>query len=262
MAQINNNTSTMLIEKKRSLTPDSISTTEVRILGIDHCEQAAHTLALAFAEDEVAKYFIDTEDLASYSEEYKWKLHCDIIRYITAAHCYNGIVTAIGPDYDGVALWMPPGKNMDDWWTILRSGMWRLNYKLSSEGRARFYNEFLPLLHNVKRDTMGDRDDDSYYLVYIGCKPSARGKGYARKLIEHMTSKADAENRATYLESSADRNVPIYTRLGFEFKRDVHLVRAEPQVKLSIMVREPKPVAKGRLSKELVQQSVRIRTLV
>src|SRR5689334_22695765 len=65
--------------------------------------------------------------------------------------------------------------------------MWRLYYQLSPEGRHRFFNEFMPLLHDTKHDIMGDRDDDSYYLVYLGSKPSARGKGYARKLIEHMS---------------------------------------------------------------------------
>jgi GNAT superfamily N-acetyltransferase len=75
---------------------------------------------------------------------------------------------------------------MDDFWTILRSGMWRLWYKLSREGKTRFYDEFLPLLHHAKHDVMGERDNDSYYLVYLGSKPSARGKGYAKKLIEHM----------------------------------------------------------------------------
>jgi GNAT superfamily N-acetyltransferase len=206
MAQTNNS-NTLTLEKKRSLSPES--TEEVRVLGIAEYEQAAQCLAEAFAVDEVARYFIDTDDMASYSEEYKWKMHCDILRYVTAAHCYKGIVTTIGPNYDAVALWyvtpptqlldrqqdvykicrMPPGKNMDDLWTILRSGMWRLWYKLSSEGKTRFYNEFLPLLHHTKHDVMGSRDDDSYYLVYIGSKPSARGKGYAKKLIEHMTAR-------------------------------------------------------------------------
>jgi len=82
---------------------------------------------------------------------------------------------------------MPPGKNMDDWCTILRSGLWRLNYKLSAEGKRRFFHEFLPLLHETKHDVLGDRDGDSWYLVYVGTKASARGKGYARKLIEHVT---------------------------------------------------------------------------
>jgi GNAT superfamily N-acetyltransferase len=82
---------------------------------------------------------------------------------------------------------------MDDLWTILRSGMWRLWYKLSPEGKTRFYNEFLPLLHDTKHDILGERDDESYYLVYLGSKPSARGKGYAKKLIEHMTEQVRPE---------------------------------------------------------------------
>jgi hypothetical protein len=84
---------------------------------------------------------------------------------------------------------MPPNKNMDDWWTILRSGMWRLLYKLSAEGKTRFYSEFLPLLHDTKHEAMGERDANSYYLVYLGTRPGARGKGYAGKLIGHMTAR-------------------------------------------------------------------------
>jgi GNAT superfamily N-acetyltransferase len=197
-----NKTGTITLEKKRSLSPETSE--EVRVLGIAEYEQAAQCLAEAFAVDEVARYFIDTDDMAAYSEEYKYKLHCDILRYITAAHCYKGIVTTIGPDYDAVALWMPPGKNMDDLWTILRSGMWRLWYKLSSEGKTRFYNEFLPLLHHTKHDVMGPRDDDSYYLVYIGSKPSARGKGYARKLIEHMTARVCSPFTQSHLPSKTE----------------------------------------------------------
>lgn len=245
MATINssNNVNTVTLEKKRSLSPSSDD--EVRVLGISEYEQAAQCLAEAFAVDQVARYFIDTDDMVTYSEEYKYKMHCDILRYITAAHCYKGIVTTIGPNYDAVALWMPPGKNMDDIWTILRSGMWRLWYKLSSEGKKRFYDEFLPLMHDTKHSVMGDRDDDSYYLVYLGSKPSARGKGYARKLIEHMTVTADLEGRATYLESSAANNLPYYIKYGFEHITDIELKRGVEPIKLHIMVREPQSMAES-----------------
>lgn len=84
---------------------------------------------------------------------------------------------------------LAPGADIDGFWTILRSGLWRLYYKLSAEGKKRFFDEFMPLLHDTKHDVMAERDNDSYYLVYLGSKPSARGKGYARKLIQHMTSK-------------------------------------------------------------------------
>jgi GNAT superfamily N-acetyltransferase len=236
------------LEKKASSSPSAMD--EVRVIGIAEYDQAARCLAEAFATDPLARYFVDTDDMAAYSEEYKFKLHTDILRYITAAHVYKGIVTTIGPNYDAVALWMPPGKNMDDFWTILRSGMWRLWYKLSSEGKTRFYNEFLPLLHTTKHDVMGVRDDDSYYLVYIGTKNSARGKGYGRKLIEHMTTKADEEGRATYLEASPKTNIPYYQKFGFQHKIDIDFSRGLKPVQLHIMVREPVGFAQGSGGKE------------
>lgn len=128
---------------------------------------------------------------------------------------------------------------MDDLLTIFRSGMWRLNYKLSAEGKKRFFTEFLPLLHDVKAMVLGTRDPQAWYLVYIGCKPAARGKGYARKLIEDISTRADEEGRPCYLESSNGVNVRIYERMGFDVRKKIHLQRAEKDIELDIMVREP-----------------------
>lgn len=128
--------------------------------------------------------------------------------------------------------------------------MWRLNYQLSAEGKKRFFNEFLPLLHDTKASVMGPRDDDSWYLVYIGTRPSARGKGYAKKLIQHITRRADQEGRACYLESSNPSNPPIYRKYGFEERKTVHLQRAENNVQLDIMVREPRVITQEKAAKE------------
>src|SRR5690606_13658224 len=57
---------------------------------------------------------------------------------------------------------------------------------LSAEGRKRYFDELLPLLHRTKQEVMGSRDADCYYLVYLGTKPKARGRGYARKLLEDL----------------------------------------------------------------------------
>lgn len=140
---------------------------------------------------------------------------------------------------------MPPGENMDDLLTILRSGIWRLYFTLSREGHKRFFSEFLPLLHDTKAQVLGARDNDSWYLVYIGTRPAGRGKGYARKVIEYVTSRADKEGRVCYLESSAEVNRAIYGRMGFEVIKNVYLQRAEEHVELDIMVREPRGVGNG-----------------
>jgi hypothetical protein len=118
----------------------------VRLVTIDEYKQAAACLAEAFAEDEVARYFVDVPDREDWTEEERYALHLEILEYITYAHVLKGLVTTVG-DFEAVALWMPPGQNMDDYITIFRSGMWRLNYRLSPEGKRRFFNEFFPLLH-------------------------------------------------------------------------------------------------------------------
>ena len=81
---------------------------------------------------------------------------------------------------------LPPGAIADDFFTKLRSGMWRLSRELSAEGRKRFFDEFLPLLHDTKYEVLGPLDSDSWYLVYIGAKNDSRGKGYARVLIDSV----------------------------------------------------------------------------
>ncbi|KAJ8112437.1 hypothetical protein ONZ43_g5398 [Nemania bipapillata] len=212
------NSATLVATRKRSLVPEKWED-QVRAIGISEYKEAALSLAQAFATDELAQYLLDAEDVTE-GDETKWRLHVDIFNYIVASHCYKGIVTTIGPDYEAVALWMPPGKDSDDWLTILRSGMWRLYYQLSAEGRRRYYSELLPVLHQTKHEVMGDRDDDCYYLVYLGTKPSGQRRGYGRKLIDHMAAKADAEGRAMYLESSSVKNNGYYKKFGFEVKRD------------------------------------------
>lgn len=232
-----------LVEFKHSLVPRKWEEA-VRVIGMSECKEAGLSLSHAFAADDLAQYLLNSDDMAGASPEEKWRLHVDIMTYIVAAHCLNGIVTTIGPDYEGVALWMPPGKNLDDWWTVLRSGMWRLYYQLSPEGRKRYYDEMLPLLHDTKLEVLGERDDDAYYLVYLGTKPHGRGRGYAGKLLRHMIDKADAENRPVYLESSSLANNAYYRKFGFEVKKDIFLKRGLVPVQLSIMVREPQPVCK------------------
>ncbi|KAI1826507.1 hypothetical protein F4861DRAFT_537084 [Xylaria intraflava] len=255
MAHVSSNATFVESKKKRSLVPEKWED-QVRAIGISECKGAALSLAQAFATDELAQYILDAEDVEG--AETKWKLHVDLFGYIVAAHCYKGIVTTIGPDYEAVALWMPPGKDADDWLTILRSGMWRLYYQLSAEGRRRYYNELLPVLHQTKQQVMGDRDNNCYYLVYLGTKPSGQRRGYAKKLIEHMAAKADTEGRAMYLEASSDKNAAYYKKFGFEIKRDIYLgadiaattsnsadaahAPALP-VRLIIMVREPRKLA-------------------
>jgi hypothetical protein len=196
--------------ERRSSTADRVSKStpfesQICIVPPSEYKAAAQCLAEAFADDHVVRYPIDTPDRAHWTEPERLDLHRQALEYVTYAHCVKGLVTTIGHDYDCVALWMPPGKNMDDWFTIFRSGMWRLHFQFSSEGKKRFFDEFLPLLHTTKEEVMGDRDAECWYLVYLGTKIASRGKGYARKLVEHITDRVSeywTDHSATACSSS------------------------------------------------------------
>ncbi|EXJ56116.1 hypothetical protein A1O7_09047 [Cladophialophora yegresii CBS 114405] len=212
----------------------------VRVVAPHEYKEAAACLAEAFRLDNIVRYAIDTPDRMHLTEEQRFEMHQSAMEYVTYAHCLQGLVLTTGNNFDCVALWLPPGKNIDDWLTLLRSGMWRLSWKLSKEGRVRFFDEFLPLLHHSKQEILGDRDNTSWYLNYIGTKPEARGRGYARKLIEYVTKMADAEGLPCYLESSHDINIIIYGKLGFELRKHIYLQRAAgKELRLDVMVREP-----------------------
>ena len=77
----------------------------VRVLGLHEWKQAGLSLAEAFKDDEVSRYFVDTPDRAHWSEQEKWELHVKIMEFITYAHLLKGLVVCAGPDYDCVALW-------------------------------------------------------------------------------------------------------------------------------------------------------------
>ncbi|KAH7115942.1 hypothetical protein B0J11DRAFT_443322 [Dendryphion nanum] len=221
--QLNDFPTSFTISQQKPTVPVPPLTDGVRLVTAAEYKQAAACLAEAFADDDLARYFIDVPDREHWTEEEKWALHVEIMEYTTYAHILKGFVTTVG-DFEAVAL----------------CGMWRLNYRLSAEGKRRFFNEFLPLLHDTKHSTLGERDDDSWYLVYIGTRPSGRGKGHCRTLVEHVTRQADRDGRLCYLESSNDVNPIIYRKFGFEDRRSIHLQRGAKNVSMDIMVREPK----------------------
>ena len=105
---------------------------------------------------------------------------------------------------------MSPKKNMDDFCTMLWSGMYGLYWKLSKEGKKRLFDEFLPLLHDTKHDVLGKEDDNSWYLVYIGTKPSSRGKGYAKSLIEYTTKQVCKSISYSQLTQYQNQNLFLF----------------------------------------------------
>ena len=97
-------TSFTLLKQKSPAAAVSPLANGVRLVTVDEYKQAAACLAEAFAEDDVARYFIDVPDREHWTDEQKWDLHVEIMEYITYAHILKGLVTTVG-DFEAVALW-------------------------------------------------------------------------------------------------------------------------------------------------------------
>jgi len=95
---------TSLAELKETLSHTS-DTDHVRIITISEYKKAALSLAIAFADDDVSNYFIDTKERATWTQAQKWDLHLGIMEYMTVAHVLKGLVTSAGDDYSCIALW-------------------------------------------------------------------------------------------------------------------------------------------------------------
>ena len=129
----------------------------------------------------------------------------------------------------GAALWMPPGAKMDIkmgpgvCWTCLR--------RFGLKSMYRLFKMIIPLeKHHPK--------EPHFYLFVVGVRDAVKGRGIGSALLETVLKECDRRGILAYLENSNPRNLPFYTRHGFEVRKELTLSRTGP--KMWLMYREPK----------------------
>jgi ribosomal protein S18 acetylase RimI-like enzyme len=73
----------------------------------------------------------------------------------------------------------------------------------------------------IKKHYPSDRE--LYYIWFVGCIPESQGKGHGTQMMEFLFSDAQQTNRPIYLETSVQRNVSWYTRLGLQLYHQLDL---------------------------------------
>ena len=76
------------------------------------------------------------------------------------------------------------------------------------------------------------------YLFTIGVRPSARGKGHGRTLIQPVLDACDEAGLPAYLENSNPANCGFYASCGFERQAMIDVARGAPP--LEAMLRQPR----------------------
>jgi ribosomal protein S18 acetylase RimI-like enzyme len=79
-----------------------------------------------------------------------------------------------------------------------------------------------------------------WYLMIVGVAPELQGQGRGAALVEEGLDRANREALPCYLETSAERNLRLYERLGFQVVESARLGVGGPPA--WAMLREaPKP---------------------
>ncbi|MFT7246415.1 MAG: GNAT superfamily N-acetyltransferase [Candidatus Azotimanducaceae bacterium] len=128
-------------------------------------------------------------------------------------------------NYEGVALWLPPGVDPDE-------------------------ERMIPLLEiSVSKDILEDvfavfeamdeyhPKEPCWYLPLIAVDPFYQGKGIGSQLMKHALARIDREALPAHLVSSNPRNISLYERHGFEAMGQIQ-IGTSPTV--TPMIRHPK----------------------
>ena len=107
-------------------------------------------------------------------------------------------------NYDGAALWLPPGAHPDD------DALMALIANTTPE-------ELQPALMAVFEEMDSYHPTEPHWhLPMIGIHPSHQRQGYGAALLRYPLRLCDEQGVAAYLESSNPENIPLYKRHGFE----------------------------------------------
>jgi len=122
-------------------------------------------------------------------------------QYMPEGHVYTT------EDLSGVALWGPPGRQRHavlELFQLLPTAPFLLSPHTINALKLMFKVESLhPTVPH-------------WYLFTLGTAPERQGQGVGTALLRSMLAHIDEAGEPAYLESSKERNVPLYSRFGFE----------------------------------------------
>ncbi len=128
------------------------------------------------------------------------------IRY---GNLYGEVYATSG--WEGVAIWLPPGKSDTTPWRMLRAGMFSAPLQLdwATLRRLAQIQEHMTRLHRLHAPA------GHWYLSQIGVEPSEQAKGWGSALLRPLLERFDAARCWLYLDTTQEAALPFYQRLGF-----------------------------------------------
>ncbi len=163
------------------------------------------TLNTAFAEDLLFEHAI--RDPRRQNRLRQW-WHKTFLGYGLK---YGEVYTPVG-NRKALAIWLGPKTPIVSTWKSIPMGM----YKAPCMFRPAEFLRMLNTVNAIQELQKRQPDPHFYYLMMLAVHPSQQGKGLGEVLLNTILTRADAEHKPCYLETSKEKNVAYYQSFGFQ----------------------------------------------
>ena len=200
---------------------------EKSIIRLDksHIASAGEILGRSLKDDPASIHVIpDKEDRHA-------KIH-HVFQMTSCLGVRFGEVHATSPNLEAIAVWLPFKVYKVKFFNALICSLKAKMYKLGMEASKRVK----PIQEADKEAHLEFAPTDHWYLQTLGVDPQYQGKGYGTILVKYMLDKIDKNPLPVFLETSNQRNVRFYEKLGFKVMKE-YLV-PETEVTQWYMLRE------------------------
>ena len=176
--------------------------TEVSLcVGVGQAAKVGAALADAFREDPVIGWLIPF-DVARRDERLQ-----TFFTSMSRSYLRRGKHVTVAGDGMGAALWSAPGS-----WELPMTEVAR---ETAPAFRAFGSNLLRALRTQLEVESGHPKEPKHWYLGYLGVRSDHQGQGIGSLILREVLDQADATSTSAYLESSNEKNLPLYERHGF-----------------------------------------------
>jgi GNAT superfamily N-acetyltransferase len=161
-------------------------------------------LAAAFFRDPVWLTLLPDED------ERARLLPLFFAHMLRIGFCYGSLSVAGDPPA-GLALWLPPGREVVSFARDIRAG----GLSLLARVRPRILLRAMAMQSAINRAHGELMRGPHWVLALLAVDPAAQGRGVGRGLLRSGLDRCDRSGLPAYLETQNERNGPFYERAGF-----------------------------------------------
>lgn len=108
----------------------------------------------------------------------------------------------------GGALWAPPGK-----WKM---GLLQQLMLVPAMAKVTTWKRMWPVMGGINAIEKKHPQEPHFYLFVLGTDTAHQGRGVGTQLLAPVLERCDREGIPAYLESSKEKNLPLYERNGFK----------------------------------------------